>query len=141
MHALNLHGIKLHREPNDVDIIIYNPTSEQLVILESLKDLDQITNRPYGQEVRVIKLKTEYFGLSSNLDIIIETENKPQGLLLTTFSTKDGIIYIPIQSIENVVKAKSSYKFRVHDDNSTLEYARLKDLKDLIELKNINFNY
>lgn len=75
------------------------------------------------------------------MDVIICNSMMPS---LLTLNTHVG--NFKINSIENVIKAKSSYKFRRNEDDGsygteTNVYARAKDMLDFQELKNLNFNY
>jgi len=120
--SLVLHGLEF-REIQDVDIIIYNPTPEQIRVFESLILLSspsiEYSNKEYGPVRRVLKLSKN--GL--NLDIILERESTMDYTLLR--ASINGVIWF-IQSVREVVKAKT-------------EYSREKDLQDLLYLKNNNF--
>lgn len=139
-NALLQHGLKISRTPSDLDLIIYQPTEEQLQILKTISVFDLIKNRPelqYGDLQKAIKIEKD--GLF--LDIITELGPTPQNLLYYRYGYGDK--FLQIQSIENVIKAKVSYKFeRMSDsrDKNLTKYMRSKDLEDLLDLKNSNFN-
>lgn len=139
-NALLQHGLKISRTPSDLDLIIYQPTEEQLQILKTIAVFDLIKDRPelqYGNLQKAIKIEKD--GLF--LDIITETEPTPQNLLYYRYGHSDKLLQI--QSIENVIKAKLSYKFERQSDSrdrSLTKYMRSKDLEDLLDLKNSNFN-
>ena len=134
--ALHMHGLKLGREVADIDVIIYKPTKEQLEVLELLKNFDMVEGRPYGEEVKCIKLKRTSYGDEFTMDILVETVQAPSDLL---FADIRGVRY-RIQSIDEVIKAKSSYEFHMNDKGESTGYARAKDLRDFLLLKNHNFN-
>tara|TARA_R110000803_G_scaffold210835_1_gene284192 strand:+ start:58100 stop:58564 length:465 start_codon:yes stop_codon:yes gene_type:complete len=120
-NALMLHGIRLDRIPEDVDIILYKPTEAQMGYLESIKDFNMLQESIdlYNETPTVFKFKK----YNLTLDILIEDKPMPDNLL----KFKKGYINIGVQNISNVISAKS-------------RYSRTKDLKDLLMLKNINFN-
>ena len=69
-YALLLNGINIYRKPEDVDIIIYAPTSKQEELLDSLQDFNTLDNDT-DYPTSVIKLKTTYLNLKYTLDILI----------------------------------------------------------------------
>ena len=80
-NALLLHGLKISREVTDLDLVIYQPTIEQLKILKTLAVFDLIKDRPelqYGTLQKAIKISKD--GLF--LDIIQEQMPTPVNLLL-----------------------------------------------------------
>lgn len=139
--ALHLHGLNF-RDLLDLDIIIYKPSPAQQLILEGIKAFDTISNyRTQKEERRVIKLQKDRNPTGEKrdyqvLDIIIEKDKEiPSGLL----TVKINGITFPVQSIDKVIEAKASYRFH-SDDVNLSNYVREKDLKDLLDLKNDNFN-
>lgn len=137
--ALKLHGLVLNRHPSDLDIIIFQPTEKQITALKILQCFDMIRNRPRGNEFEQIKAfkfkKSDMF-----LDVIISNNMMPS---LLSFTCTAGTF--KVNSIENVIKAKASYKFRRNEEtvdysNEINQYARAKDMLDFQHLKNINFN-
>lgn len=136
--ALKLHGLVLNREPSDLDIIIFQPTPKQIAVLKVLQCFD-IIKRPRGlefEEIKAFKFKKH----DMFMDIIISKQYMPP-LLSIQFDSG----YFKVNSIMNVIEAKASYKFRRNEDgpdytNETNTYARAKDMVDLQQLKNINFN-
>ena len=81
----------------------------------------RMSNKYYQKRANILS-KTDKF----NQNIIKEKKDTPTGLL-----SYNGF---KVQSIINVIKAKNSYT----KDNGS--YCRKKDLEDLINLKNSNFN-
>lgn len=134
LNALIAHGLNVHRESNDIDIIIYQPTNTQLSLIEewskdNLVDPDSV---PYDEDAKVTKLESG--GL--HMDIILEyKKTTPENLLLKELN---GVFY-QIQSIKNVIEAKCSYAYN-SKGLTPKEYMRSKDLKDLLAFKNVNFN-
>lgn len=122
-NALVLHGIKVARVPVDVDIIIYSPTDRQLKILELVSDFSHVQTVGGDYPKTVFKFKTKKLGKVYTLDILFEEGSLPENLLLF----KKGNILARVQDVDKVIEAKSSYK-------------RSKDLTDLLDFKNLNFN-
>lgn len=131
--ALQLHGLNLSRRVDDLDIIIYKPTEEQMKVLELMEPFN-LSLFPIYSEFEKSERRVRKFEIRGvKLDIILEKEiEKPQNLLLFHIHT---CFTIPIQSIENVIAAKNSYTLKEHT------YRRSKDMEDLIDLKNKNFNF
>ena len=119
--ALNLHGINTNKMPEDLDVIIYLPTGGQLNFLKSIEDFSDF-EQDTGYE-QVYKFKKVKDDCTFTLDILIEQCPLPENLLLF----KSESVLFKIQDINNIIAAKSSY-------------GREKDLKDLLHLKNLNFN-
>lgn len=119
--ALKLHGLILNKEPEDIDVIVYKPTKDQLKLIDVLKLFDDeiCESIEYGR--RSIKLNID----NALLNIVIEWhDSKPSNLL----SFKMDYLKLDIQSVENVFKAQRSYN------------KRKKDLESSIKLKELNFN-
>ena len=121
--ALRLHGL-ITRQPNDLDIIIYDPIIEFEEYLESLikdkiaKDGQEDDEEEPYRSYKIEKDEHEIdFLLERNIDI-------PNNLLRYDYK---GIIYY-VQSIFEVFKAKTKYG------------EREKDINDCIKLKKDNFN-
>lgn len=137
--ALKLHGLILNREPGDLDLIIFDPTPKQFAALKVLSCFDIIKNRPKDvttEEIKAFKFKkADLF-----MDVIICKDSTP---CLLSFTCSVGTF--KVNSVENIIKAKRSYKFRYNEDtceygSETNTYARTKDMLDFQQLKNINFN-
>lgn len=125
-YAMLLHGIHLKRIPEDVDIIIYNATTEQLDTIKLLGDFNQLSDGPDfdpGYDQTVFKFKAKKNSKPYTLDILLENSPVPNNLLWYV----NGKIKVRIQDITKIVEAKAGYK-------------RSKDFEDLIDLKNLNFN-
>ncbi|MFT6125731.1 MAG: hypothetical protein ACJAVA_000172 [Flavobacteriaceae bacterium] len=119
--ALRLHGINTKRIPEDLDIILFSPTMKQFNFLKSIEDFSDFTqDKGYEQVYKFRKVKDN---ITFTLDVLIEHSAVPQNLLLL----KRGKLLIKVQDIDNTIVAKSSY-------------GRDKDLKDMLDLKNLNFN-
>lgn len=119
--ALKLHGLNIKKNPEDLDVILFSPTMEQFNFLKNIEDFSEFDqNDGYEQ---VYKFKKIVDNQTFTLDILIEHTAVPQNLLLL----KRGSMLIKIQDIDITIEAKSSYR-------------REKDLKDLLDLKNLNFN-
>lgn len=150
--ALKLHGLNMSTKPSDLDIIVYAPSQAQYNILNSLREVNTIEDRPSRaietdydgvQSVKVIKIE---LADGSKMDIIKESEYHPDGTenLLRMTSKKTSW---PIQSIRRVIEAKASYSFshgkKIGEGETEAElvkYMRAKDLIDFLDLKNLNFN-
>ena len=145
--ALLLHGLNITRPVEDLDVIIYKPSLEQKKLLQHLQFFDIVKNRPahlvagytdnMERILRVIKLKKN----NSIIDIISEETDMPEDLL---YYKHDDIMY-PIQNIQKVIDAKNSYRFQAAGELplqavGKAVYGRMKDVEDLMDLKNSNFN-
>ena len=127
--ALKMHGLEIGREVDDLDVIIYSPTENQKRILDTLELISK--TKYYGPEENRRTIKIENNKLV--LNIIKEAGGVPRNLLSVNFRNSS----ILIQSISNVIKAKVGYTMN-YDDGT---YMRAKDMKDLVILKNLNFNF
>lgn len=120
--SLILHDLKVNVEPGDIDLIIYNPTKEQIKILDFYKvfceknPIDKYQRRSYKMKINNIQL-----------DILIENKEVSKELLY--FKYKD--IYFKVQDINNVFNAKQSYNYNE---------IRRKDLIQSNFMKQNNFN-
>lgn len=139
--ALKLHGLNLNRPPADMDLIIFQPTPKQIEILQVLKVYDLIRNRPKDilpEEIKAYKFKKH----DMYMDVIISDKMMPS---LLSFTCHVGTF--KVNSIQNVIEAKASYKFRYNEraadgyGDETNLYARAKDMLDFQQLKNLNFNF
>jgi hypothetical protein len=135
-NALKLHGLDLGREPSDIDLIIYRPTVEQQRFLE----LTQKTNGQRKSEFdnpeykfRVTKFKSPKGNF--NLDVIVSEEEIPQNLLSIDILENR----FKIQSVSNIIKAKTGYFHKV-DGRGSNKFIAQKDARDLQNLKILNFN-
>lgn len=133
--ALKLHGLNFSREVSDLDIIIYSPTVEQTIYLSELGKLHMKEGSIYLNR-KVIKVEHKSFLRKVyKMDIIIENKPTPKNLLFVDiFNHK-----VKVQSISNIVEAKSSY-VKFLDFRGSSEYYSKKDIFDLLDLKNSNFN-
>lgn len=131
--ALELHGLTLGWEPQDLDIVLFDPTPAQL--LEVVNKYDQCADYEAEKTLeannalpRSYKLKKE----SQELNIIIAyDEHAPADLMWYMFG---GLMY-KVNSIRNIIDAKLSYSV-----GRKKSYLRAKDMVHLNKLKNLNFN-
>jgi hypothetical protein len=137
-NALKLHGLETGRKSNDVDIIIYRPTTLQMTILNGLRTGSPLFKEKaidQGYPGRVVSLTAKLMGRSYKLDIILSDEKMPEDLLSIEFFKYP----ILVQSIKNIIEAKASYTKQV-DTRGSQRYISEKDAVDLMTLKNLNFN-
>lgn len=121
--SMVLHGLVTKDLPGDVDIIIYKPTKEQDRVLDSLRDFNTMDNGEGYFSNTVYKFKKTNNGVTRTLDVLIQEEPLPNNLLWYI----NGKVRIRIQDIYTIIAAKAGY-------------GRTKDYKDLLNLKNLNFN-
>jgi hypothetical protein len=114
--VLKLHGLNFSRKVGDLDIIIYNATPKQQDYIKALSNFRVDSN--YGSQTNIKIKKHDLFLNILLVDVPIVHEN-------VHYIWNDKIY--EIVSISEIIKAKSSYK-------------RLKDVEDLLMLKNENFN-
>lgn len=122
--SLLLHDLNLKDKPRDIDLIIYNPTKEQIEILNFYKifTINNPVKDKYQRRSYKIKIK------DIQVDILLEYHYElPKDLLL--FKFKDH--YFKIQNIDNVFNAK-----RLYNRNEI----RRKDLIQSNYIKQNNFN-
>ena len=137
-NALLLHGLSMSRTSSDLDIAIYKPTTKQLEILSSLAFFDTIDEGGrdnYGDK-KVYKFKKD----GHSLDIHIGIKETPSCAMYT----KIGGEFFKVQSVAKIVEYKKSYRLRAFSsipDQELKFYARKKDMLDLQDLKNRNFNW
>jgi len=157
--ALRLHGLNISRDSGDLDVVLYQPTKKQLDILTTLSPLqvknpfhdgDCYDNDLRGKLLKNGRQKTIKFqkdGLF--IDFILEHDKHlPDFDLLVLKYESDscndvtGILNkyeFKIQNIFLNILAKNSYILDARDGLNI--YRREKDMKDLIMLKNENFNF
>ena len=138
--ALIAHGLNVGREPNDLDVIIYRPSTEQLRYLDSIRLFSLKHSTGTGADLtgdlHLRSLKFKKNGLI--LNILFERDKAKPSFLLRFWDA--GASY-KIQDIASVIEAKNSYILQPHTTGLTGErYARVKDLFDFQQLKNLNFN-
>lgn len=132
MHSLELHGLNTGRETSDLDIVIFKPTKLQMSALKSLEFFRVLHTgkADYGID-DAVSVKFTKDGLT--IDFLLETDkDTPADLLLFEM---EGTTY-KVQSVANTIAAKAS--FLSDTDKSK---CRLKDAKDFMALKNLNFNF
>lgn len=135
-NALKLHGLRMNRQANDLDCVLFCPTEKQKQILNAIQSL-RIDNpfAPNYESEDIHHLRSLKFKKGDLfLDILISQENTPSDLLLYRCCN----MQFKIQNIALNIKAKSSYTL----ERTGLEkYKRLKDFEDFQDLKNSNFNF
>ncbi len=128
--ALQLHGLKMSKEPGDIDVIIHKPTQRQfdmLNVMNFANIMDNNTGIDYPNAMRNYKFKKgEYF-----INILLVDYHIEPGVLYYKFKEN----FYLINSIDTTIKYKSSYTHK------NVAYTRKKDAIDLQDLKNSNFNY
>jgi hypothetical protein len=117
--ALELMGVNLPKEPEDLDVIIYQPTFYQNSIIVKYSSKCVANNKNIIEEYRrVVKLE---ISPKLFLDIIIEDYPLTHDCLLF-----DG--QYNIQPVNKIMEARG-------------RYLRPKDYASFLDLKNLNFNY
>ena len=119
--ALKLHGLKIPRTPDDLDIIISFPSIQQEEYLQLLKPFNYNTNLGFYDDNQY-NFRFKKDGMILNILISYNTNSYGNDLFY-----KHNDQYYPIAPIEETISAKRKYN-------------RLKDLGDFIYLKNNNFN-
>lgn len=128
-NVLKLHGLIMNRECMDLDVLIYNPTPEQYKKLDDISFFElssQLVEYPI-QEVKQVKFKKHDYCV----DIFLLKKDTPNNCLVYEFN---GIRY-KVAPIDEIIKAKASYGYLRN------KAKRTKDVLDLQDLKNSNFNY
>lgn len=105
--ALLCHGL-LFREPDDLDMIIFNPSDRQMQVFENLKSFE--VENPVDDIYTQISFKYKKNGLVINFLLAKDTD-LPENLLIESNGWK-------VNSIANIIEAKKIYN-------------RKKDLQDL----------
>lgn len=122
--ALKLHGLNVGSlEKSDIDLIVYNPSREQLELLDVLR-----IAMPYkNQHLKISKYARRSFSIYCKLtilDFLVDRSPQPENLLTFKFSKS---LTLPIQSIDKIIDARKTY-------------GRPKDFKNSQFIKNNNFN-
>ena len=101
--ALELHGIELGRKVQDIDLVIYSPTDEQIKTINTLHSVVGIhTERDSQYAQRSFKVCVD----DTVIDILpIKDEKINDGLLTSTV----GDMQVKVQSIKNVMRARQKY--------------------------------
>lgn len=130
---LELHGLRLGWEPQDLDVVVFMPNCRQIKLIteelhfEPCADYRPGKDHSIPERVRSWELTKE--GLKLNV-ILAYDEYKPQNLLVLNY----GARYL-VNSISNIIAAKLSYAA-----GEKKQYLRAKDMAQLTMLKNNNFN-
>lgn len=132
--VLELHGLKLGWEPQDLDIIIFKPTERQFARVMESTDFEACANSDVqskaeqrGEHIRSWRSQSG----GKTLNVILVNDPLPEDLLL--YRSHAGLI--PVNKIHNIIEAKKSYS---HGHDKT--FIRGKDVHHLMSLKNNNFN-
>lgn len=142
MNALQSHGLVISRDPIDLDVAIHKPTDKQKQILEILKPLSEfhISNEITDYEnnvrsdIKIIKFKRK--GIS--IDIFLTEKEGPKESLLYDY---EGTMF-KVSPIDEIIKSKASYgREHINTLGVPVLLKRAKDVIDLQDLKNNNFNY
>ena len=146
VNALKLHGLYMSREANDLDVVIFKPTQKQLDYLSCMSFFQQALpdgrSGDYETEFQKVRLKEGHqrvVKFKKNdlfIDIILSDNELPSDLLYY----KAFSMMFKIQNIALNIEAKNSYKLESQRDGFQL-YRRAKDMEDMIDLKNSNFNF
>lgn len=134
LHSLRAHGLVVTREPEDLDVVIFSPTKQQL---DTLAGLDFFRVKQPGvpqyhldQEVSV-KFKKD----GHTIDFLLEhAKCTPDDLL---FCEVNGSYY-RVQSIKNTIDAKLSFSRK---NDAGAEELRTKDAMDLLDIHANNFRF
>lgn len=127
-HALLLHGLDIGRDTDDFDVVIYEPTMDQLKYLADKIHTGEMKESIEESSDNTRSCKVECNG--ATIDFLIERNTcMPADLLLVHHS---GITLF-VQSVYRVIDAKRSY---TNEDGMF----RQKDVDDCKLLKNANFN-
>lgn len=135
-YALEAHGLNLGRDPEDLDLVIYRPTERQLALLRMLSPLQQPRKYKFQDEEEQFQYQRswKFKRNKQTLNILLNRNvDMPYDLLL--YKTESGMFYV--QSIRRVIEAKNAYQINSAGHE---KYIRLKDMKDLQNLKQLNFN-
>lgn len=127
--ALMFHGIELMTPPEDVDVIVYKPTPEQIKLIQVLRRLNLYgkygTSKKYDSfDGRIV------VGLQMNgykLDILVEGELEiPKSHSSVKIDTISGG-FLPLNPVQDIIRAKS-------------KLSRPKDRDQIEFIINKNFN-
>jgi hypothetical protein len=143
MNALKSHGLIVQREPLDLDVAIHKPTEKQKHILEILKPLSEFhisnertdyENNVISNDIKIIKFKRK----GIEIDIFTTEKEGPQESLLYNYN---GTMF-NVSPIDEIIKAKASYgRQYINSLGNVVNLKRAKDVIDLQDLKNSNFNF
>jgi len=124
--ALSLHGL-VTKSPEDIDIIIFEPTDVQKKIIQIL---NIATMQSYSDNAKIVneyqRRSHKVFLNNVKIDFLFYNKNiDTNDFLLLKI---DESLFLPIQPIEEVMIARRSYG------------RRPKDLESSLRLKSDNFN-
>lgn len=136
-NVLQAHGLKLNWTPEDLDIVVFLPTDNQLSEVvdndkyEVCLSYEEAERREMNKDDFIPRsYKMSRKGLT--LNIILERDKpRPSSLLYIAHRER----YFPVNSIANIISAKVSYA-----SGDVKQFMRAKDMQHLISLKNNNFN-
>lgn len=99
--ALFLLGLPANRPPQDIDILVFNLTEEQLKKLKELETLSGYENENYDD------CKSFTFTVNGiKVNAICETERSPCVRLEFAANTPDGKCLVNVQLVHSALKAK-----------------------------------
>jgi len=122
--ALDMHGLKLPNPPEDVDIIIYQPSSEQMSIIQALHNLNvyKFNDSEYIETLDKIVIGLEHGG--KKVDILIDTVNRASEYNVSVFTLSGQ--EVGIQPVFDIIKAKK-------------DMGRQKDIDQIKSIIDLNF--
>lgn len=131
-NALREHGLYTDWEPQDLDIILFDPTPSQLLEITTKYEqcMGYETEKKLGDDVLPRSYKLSKEGKELNV-IIAYSEPVPNNLLYYNFQG----VFFKVNSISNIIEAKKSYA-----SGRDKSFLRKKDILHLMSLKNLNFN-
>lgn len=131
--AMILHGINIGRDPRDLDIVLYQPTSRQVDYTNTLHNTEVVGQKhsPFSKDGEEV--------VRTSLEIVIRN-GMHLNILSNSVQLRERYLYYKgyrIQPIDMIVEAKASYTYKSKTKGN---YIRKKDIEDLQYIKNNNFN-
>lgn len=132
--ALVVHGLTLGRPVDDLDIIVFQPTEEQIKYVKYLEPFLYRAVMAFS-EARSFKFKRRGFVLNI---LFAKDTCVPDYAPSCGFIGQFGKSCTPLMlnAVCGIIAAKNSYTFQY----GSATYGRRKDAHDLQQLKNLNFN-
>lgn len=146
--VLIVHGLDIGRQCEDLDIVLYDPSQEQLDYIEFLDQSEKPEDgkaASTSSPTTVIDGKTVSSILKINrggeqLNILVESGELPIDCLWyqsANYEDERHFGFIRVQSIARITLAKKSYTY---ESTTKGRYVRDKDVRDFQYIKNNNFN-
>jgi hypothetical protein len=126
--ALISHGLTMSRQPEDLDVVIYQVTPEQTKVLKSL----HLLAMPEPGQSEYPFEATEQFKFQRGgliVNILLEKAATPDDLLCYPYQGR----LFKVQGIAYNMQAKMSFRSKAGQH-------RMKNVMDALDLKNSNFN-